>query len=404
MFRIHDVMTGYDGLHLAGLPYYSDRALVLPGTAVVYDGDILDHLAFLRDVGVGADRVIRMQGTNIVRALHRHEEAADAIRRHVKAGGNVQFFAPTRHEHDLMERLDIPWTRVFNPSAALAEEANSKSALRRLAVDMGVRDAFPGHRITVCTVGALTDAVAKLRGSDCDFVVLKRPDLASGDGMALLRHDEDAAPVIAGYVRMHMGREVIVEAGWEHVPMSVQWEIGDEDAVMVCATAQLIDGMFAHRGNIIGSGVLPGVTEGDIAEMCRLTAPFVDAYRARGYRGVCGFDLMRSSREGRMYLLECNGRVTATTYAYGIARQLRDRVGDWAAAMGKVHVPPSVRTTMDVHRALGDLLFDGRYGVLPFNIRLLASDDPQCAVFCAGEEAAQACSLLEKAHSLLEGA
>src|SRR5512142_1359227 len=40
MIRIHDLTTGFEGLHVPGIPYYADRALVLRGTAFVRSGPI----------------------------------------------------------------------------------------------------------------------------------------------------------------------------------------------------------------------------------------------------------------------------------------------------------------------------------------------------------------------------
>ena len=393
MIRIHDLTTGFDGLNVPGIPFYADRALVLRGTALVSAGPIDDHLAYLKDVDVGASEVVRMDTDRLVTDLAVREEFRSFVLDRVKKGSMLQFFSTTGHEERLLEALGLDWSHAYSAPTAIAREANDKAALRRLAAPLGRSESFPRNRIcragdTSCVYGMVG---ALMGDGECDFVVLKRPDLASGDGMKLVERCRDWLKHVDPYLADHAGApELIVEAGYEHVPMSVQWELEADGPCFACATAQLIDESFTHCGNILSSGELPDVAAEDIENMRLMSEPFVRHYWSQGFRGICGFDFLRAVKNGRLYMLECNGRVTATTYANGIAREVASRVGSWAVVMSNVNAGQSVRTFADVRKRLGRRLFNGTKGALPFNLRCLSLPNPRLTVATVGRDVLEA--------------
>jgi hypothetical protein len=201
------------------------------------------------------------------------------------------------------------------------------------------------------------------------------------------------------YVREHAAaKEVIVEAGFAHEPYSVQWEVGDDGPVYAMSSGQLINEAFVHLGNVVSSEDIDPPTAD---EMRRVSEPFVRHYWRRGYRGICGFDFMRAKTGGRLYLLECNGRVTAATYAIGVGRQVSERMPSWAALMTNVHVPSSVRTFADLRKRLGRRLYNGRKGALPFNVRCLGLDKPKFTVCCIGRDVTEAGIILGQVKAKL---
>jgi hypothetical protein len=403
MIRIHDLVTGFRGLSVPGVAYYADRALILPGTAVVADGPIDDHLGYLAEVGVGAKDVVRVAGDELVTGLARDRAAREAVAARLAAGAQVQFFNVTREEEELFDSFGVGRERLFSAPAAITREANDKAELRRLGARLGLADAFPEHAI--CDPGdrpAVYGAVGRLLGSPCDFIVLKRPDLASGDGMMFVERCVDWMSIVDPYLRQHArAKEIVVEAGWRHVPMSVQWELHASGPEFACATAQLIENGVVHQGNVLSSGELPDVTADDVAEMRRISEPFARHHWTNGFRGICGFDFLRATRTGRQYLLECNGRVTATTYANGLARQLAPRLASWAIVMSVVPTSVGVRTFGDVVKRLGRRMFSGTKGALPFNVRCLRLPEPKLALCCVGETALDATIVLDRAKTLL---
>lgn len=392
MIRIHDLTTGFEGLSVPGIPYYADRALVLRGTAVVTDGPIDEHLAYLKDVDIGANEVVRVGDERLVGGIAAREDARRLVVERARGGSLLQFFSVTGHEERLLEALGLDWSHTFSAPLGVTREANDKAALRRLGEGLGLAGHFP--RFRVCRpsdAGEVYAMVGELMRDGCDFVVLKRPDLASGDGMRLVERCRDWLRHVDPYLADHAGaREIIVEAGYEHVPMSVQWELGADGPSFACATAQLIDESFTHSGNILASGELPDVTAEDVAAMRRMSGPFVRHYWERGFRGICGFDFLRALRDGGVRMLECNGRVTATTYANGIAREVARRTPDWAIVMSNVPASPAVRTFADVRARLGRRLFDGSKGALPFNLRCLSLPHPKFALAVVGADVTEA--------------
>ncbi|HTK05325.1 MAG TPA: hypothetical protein VL500_07085 [Candidatus Eisenbacteria bacterium] len=391
MIRIHDLTTGFDGLNVPGIPFYADRALVLRGTAIVSAGPIDEHLAYLKDVDIGANEVVRLDTGRLVADLAAREDARRIVVERARSGSLLQFFSVTGHEERLLDSLGLDWSHTFSAPAAITREANDKAALRRLGERLGSPHVFPRHRVCrPSDTGRVYGMVGELMRSDADFVVLKRPDLASGDGMKLVERCRDWLRHVDPYLAHHAGAaEIIVEAGYEHVPMSVQWELGHDGPSFACATAQLIDESFTHSGNILSSGELPDVTAADVADMRRMSEPFVRHYWDQGFRGICGFDFLRS-KDGRRFMLECNGRVTATTYANGIAREVARRTPDWSLVMSNVPASPAVRSFADVRDRLGRRLFDGTKGVLPFNLRCLSLENPKIAVAVVGADVLEA--------------
>lgn len=404
LIRVHDLMTAFEGLTVPGLAFYADRALVLPGTTYVADGPIDDHLGYLGDVGIGAREIVRVAGGELVRNLATVDGLRADLARRVQDGGRLQFFVSTGYEAELLSALGIDWSRTFSAPVGISLDANDKAALRRLADRLGMRHAFPVHRMCRPTdTAAVYKTVGELMAGDgCDFAVIKRPDLASGDGMIIVPRSRDWADAVDPYLRKHAGApEIIVEAGHEHVPISIQWEFESDGPRFACVSSQLLDERFVHLGNVVGSRELPDISDADERVMRQLTEPFARHYWERGYRGICGFDLMRSRRDGRIYLLECNGRVTATTYAVGVGRQVADRCDAWTVLMTNVSPNGAVRDFAALRERLGSWLFDGRKGVLPFNVRCLGLPEPKCTVCCVGADASEAETFLLEARRRL---
>ncbi|MFC1639045.1 hypothetical protein ACFL26_02115 [Patescibacteria group bacterium] len=395
MLRIHDIVTRWKGLYLPGVELYADRALVLSGAAVVQDGPIDGYLGWLREVGIGPDEVVRVPGQSPVAEIMGDLRLRRRVRELAERYGSVQFFYTTEQEERLVEALGLGPERAFSPPQAIGDEASCKVAIRRLADGLGLRRHFPFHVICRAFPWEAYAAVYAVMCGDCDFVVLKAPDLASGDGMVRIDRTLDWPMRTLDFLARFAGREIIVEAGYRHVPMSVQWELGSAGPRLAFAADQLIEGDFTHVGNVVSTGALVHVSSDSARCMAEMSAPFARSYWERGYRGVCGFDFMLLP-DGRLFLLECNGRVTATTYCWGVVRQLRGRTGDVAVAMSRIRPRGPFASFDALSRELGGSLFDGERGVLPFNVRCLELERPECSVCCVAGDAEGARLLLEE--------
>lgn len=400
MLRIHDIVTRWKDLYLPGVELYADRSLVLPGAAVVQDGPIDEYLEWLSSVRIGPTEVVRVPGPSPVAEIMADSELLDRAHRLAEEHGTVQFFYVTPDEERLVEKLGLGWDRVFAPPREVGDRASDKAEIRRLGEELGRRSDFPEHVFVSACPDEVGSAVHDIFRGDAEFVVLKVPDLASGDGMAMVHRDGGMSQAALDLMSRFAGREIVVEAGYGHVPMSVQWEIDNDGPRFAFAADQLIEGDFKHVGNVVSTGRLIGTSVRNERRMVEMSRPFARSYWERGYRGVCGFDFMLLP-DGRMFLLECNGRVTATTYCWGVVRQLYGRVGDVAVAMSRILPRPSISSFGALRVELGRILFDGRYGVLPMNVRCLGLDRPECTVCCVAADAVSASLLLEEVIGLL---
>jgi hypothetical protein len=417
LLKIHDLETAWKDLGVAGIHFYTDRALVTPGgVAVVQDGQPKGYLGYLKKVGVGPETVITVTDVSPVAQALKDAALRRTLKDHIDGGMPLQFFCSTGLEDRLVRKLGLDWDDVFSAGPGITDQAGDKAVLRRLAVRLGVADVFPEHRI-VRGEQAVLDAVRDIvRSVDCDFVVLKIPDSASGEGMVRLDVGRDfvgsdmGVPADLGphrsrseyrrvrimrsgvwkrevnrFMRQYGRKDIIVEAGYRSGSMSVQCEVYKDGPRFEFASGQLTDGLFVHAGNYIDSAEHIDPSRGPVHEMVRLTEPFVIDFWQRGYRGVCGFDCIRSERDGRVYLLECNSRVTASTYCWAVAQQVRERIGpSWAVLMRNVQPSDRIRSFAVLQQSLGPALFDGEIGALPFNLRCLSLTKPKFTVCTVG--------------------
>lgn len=399
LVRIHQI--SYPALPLTGLAFYADRALLLPGITVVHAGeDIHEYRCFLAERGIGAELVLQVGNEDILNSVKAYPPYAEAIRTLVDAGAKIQFFNSTEAEADFLRELGLSWEDTVSALPDVSRIADNKAELRRLADTLGKSDAFPLHFFCKSEAEILR-SVGEILESRPDFVVLKRADLASGIGTVKLRTDNrdilraQVADYVAKYGR---GKELIVEAGFFHTPYSILWDIHPPEYEVITASRQILSSRFEHEGNIIGSISSAPVSHDDEMEMELLTKPFVVAFRERGYRGICGFDCMKASN-GRMYLLECNARITATYYAAAVAEQLPGN--DWVLYMRNMF-PTRVRSFAELHTLLINegVLFDGEVGVLPFNVRCLKLPEPKCGLMCVAKSEEEASFLYRVACEL----
>lgn len=394
--RWHNIASSFRHLHVAGIGLYGDRSLVMPGpVAIVLDeshGPLGDYLRYLDGVGIGAERKLLVPDF-----YNPGHSALTEIRRQVAAGFQIQFFHTTDVEEKLLRELGLPWQGVYGPTAAVSAYANCKARLRRIGEEIGFANDFPPHRICQ-TPSEVWQAVKEL-WVEGQPLIFKVPRLASGDGMRFVSNPAEMEAFCNTYLPHS---EVIVEMAYsDHFPVSAQWELYQTGPKMVCATTQIIapDGL-THLGNVIASreSDLLGINPEEVKEIERLTFPFAKHFFEKGYIGVLGFDLLRNS-EGRLFLLESNGRVTATSYALAVGRQLEGRVENWAIAMAIVKPKKTIVDFVGLETAFKDMLFDGRKGFLPFLTRLLPH---KIGLMMVGSDTTEALDLLYGVSGFLE--
>ncbi|MBI2099237.1 hypothetical protein HYT45_02350 [Candidatus Uhrbacteria bacterium] len=397
--RIH--LPNYPELPLPGKERYADRAMLLPGVVFVRAGEeVHDYRRFLNDIGIGAEIVVQVPEDDLFQGILESGELRSAVHCFVLGGGKLQFFNSTAREEMFLQQLGLGWEDTISAPAEISALADNKAALRKLAMELGLTGLFPAHVFCRKRAEALAGVEMLQKEAEPDFIVLKRPDLASGLGLVKLRTDNPGllkAQVESYFSKYGEARELILEAGYEHLSLSVLWNIESDDEKPLIVSRQLVDERFVHQGNIISSGLPPEVSVADGGQLVEKSSLLAKALRERGFRGICGFDFMKT-RSGNIFCLECNGRITATVYAYGLARQIEAERGHkpWAVHMQNLH-PENARNFAELRAKLEPDLFDGQYGILPFNVRCLSLAEPKCGLMCVAEGAEEAAFLFESA-------
>lgn len=407
--RIHQ--SSYPCDVVSGMRWYADRALLLPGVAFVHEGeDLEEYLAYLASLHIGARPIFIVPDGDIYEYIARSDEYKTRIRDLLANGLKIQFFNTTEKEQNFLFALGLDWQNAFSAPPFVSLAVDDKASLRRFSEKLECESVFPAHIFCRTEAEVLGAAKFVMERHGADFPVLKRTDLVSGTGMIKIRVDSESLmrAQIKGYFAKFVknNEEVILEAGYEHIPLSVMWEIGESGVRARSVTRQIIDEHFVHQGNIISGTLPPDVSEEDKDTMIIKTAPFVLALERRGYRGICGFDLMKTI-DGRIFVLECNARVTATTYAVGVADQIEKTRGErpWAIHMQNLY-PKDVRNFAELRKKLSSkgwdpLLYgdssDRASGVLPFNVRCLNLQEPKCGLMCIADNPEDAADLYKLA-------
>jgi len=372
LVRWHNIASSFGGLNVKGIGLYGDRALLMSGPIALVlgegHGSFGSYLGYLEEAGLGPKKVLR------VKNMYDHHAMALSVLANTIRGNRwqIQFFHTTRVEEDLIQRMGLSWKEyVYGATATLSDKTNCKSSLRQVGAELGLRHFFPEHRICYTEID-VWQAVRDLSGEGRQLI-FKTPRSASGDGMQFVQSSADMEHFCQSYLPQG---EIIVERAFpDHFPVSAQWELSASGPRMACATVQVIapDGK-THRGNIVCrvDSFLPGVSAHDLDEIRRLTTPLAEYYWRMGYVGILGFDLLRNG-DGQMFVLETNGRVTATTYALSVGRQVQNVLPNWCVTMEIFQPSKQVADFEQLKQLLGNLLYVGQSsgGVIPFLTRLL---------------------------------
>lgn len=214
---IHD-MSGFGHIGaVPGVEHYADRALLLPvDVAVVLDDgeDFEAYLGYLRSVDIGPKRVLRVRGRNLIEGLSASPAAIETMEEHARRGGWLQVFCMTEELEEFFERHGVR-RRVVSAPLSIARRMNDKAELRRIAKACGLEAAFLPHVATrdpSAVMAAVKSFLARPE-REAEFVVVKRTNLASGDGLMFIRRDMSEAETeerVREYLREHSWNELTV--------------------------------------------------------------------------------------------------------------------------------------------------------------------------------------------------
>ncbi|GEM_PF-2341426 len=526
ILAVHDTSGfGHLGEHIPGVAFYADRALLVPADIAVIQSDGFDdYLCWLRTVGIGPKRIVTVDDVNLFRGLlagpvkvsefapgpdgptvhwNIELEPLKMLQSFVRHGGKIQVFCMTEEAEAFFERAGIDRRQIQSAPLESARRMNDKAELRRVADRAGVPQAFLPYVATRDPARVMSEVLRflALPEAEAEFVVLKRTNLAGGDGflkiprglsedevrarvveylrehhwndLTIVTHREDgSAPdaerpmeraavrdhekacdalravfaedpritrvtvtrtdVVGGasvrfrrgerfhdalrsYLGQHGRNEIVVEAGFDHWPYSNLVVIrGWKNIRILGPTRQIVDDETGtHLGNMMLCAADPEafpknlsghpndvLTKEDIVSMGLFSRRLAEEAHMRdeGYEDFCGFDYMKRKSDGRIFALECNARLTASTYPLAIAAQLKGR--NWGIVMLN-GIPTKARNFTELRGKIGDRLFrpdDG--GLLPFNIRLMTLEEPCCGMIAVAPTLSEALALMDEAKRL----
>jgi hypothetical protein len=367
-------VNGFDHLTLGATGMVSNEQL---GPARIYiersyfGGDIVcicnstdqSALPWYREVDIAPKEVIEIPHACMFDGLKKEPAIMDYLRARLSNGSRVQFFRPTQLEVELIQNLGLKWEDTLSSDPAIAESFY-KADLRRIGEKIGKNDAFVPYEILtanwqpsdVRAAAARVSLRAKFMGMR--QVLIRRADLASGDGNCIWGEDD-----LDLFMEANQGHELLVEVLLTpHIPISNVWWIRDGEIHYGWATKLLQDG-FKHRGNVIASD---DRVHNFVGRTKALSLPFVRYALEVGYNGMLNFDFMYSPVTKECYIAELNARVPASLYARGLADKLHFKT--WAVAFRVIEPSETQKSFGQIHETLGRDIFqpDIQHGIVPY--------------------------------------
>ncbi len=345
---------------------YEERAYFLDGT--VYIGNQADKsiLPWLADVGLSPRELVTVPDKCVFRGLKESPDLLTAVAGKIARGARPHFFRTTTLESEFINALGLSWSDTLSCDPAIAEKIGNKAFLRRFAAELNCADVFPPH--VILSSGWRVEDISKatwkltpeLRKIKADKVIVKRTDLAGGDGCCVWNGNG-----CGDFQTVNAGRELIVEAFIDpRITITGQWLIADGKFHYIGMGKQYQLG-FVHQG-IIASSSKSSVAVKNLHRMKDMVEPLLTRLVQIGYNGIIGFDAVYHLETDCLYLTEANTRTTADTYVYAVAARLGFR--PWAVACKIIKPALGITDFRDVKNSLGYLLYQParENGIAPY--------------------------------------
>ncbi len=384
---VHDMSSPFsclEGLRAHGLGSYPGRAVVFRDGVVVTgadsprgESDIHENHQSLQKVGLGAQKVIVVPGSNLQEDLLGDADRLAQVRRAVSQDGRPLSLYLARGMEPLLAALGVRWQDTDAASWEVASVFDDKYCCRLLGYELGLgaTQAFPAWHFVQgeCDLNQLERIRAEVlqtatwKGLPTTVVVLKRHDFDGGEGI-LFWDDETSEAELLAYCERHGASGFLMEAGYpRHLfhtcEVSLQVSISERNWWIDYPTLQLTR-HHAHAGNVLAVG--ESVLEPRVSKRIQLMAtPFCGEAVRMGYgqgrsRNM-GFDFLVVEYKGytHVLLLEINARNTAPCYAKAVLDQIAPRfAGQCTVAM--INRPVSAgQTHGSVEHALNGLMWKG---------------------------------------------
>lgn len=213
---VHDTTAFTNiGSQVSGVRWYSDRALLLPaGLAVIEKGIDPAYLKWLKSPGVqlGPKEIVQVDGPNLWDGLEADREALDKVASFLRLqSGRIQPFVMTLETQEFFRRNGIGRRQIHGAPLEISRVMNDKAALRHLVDDTRL---FPPNVSTRDpeTVMATVKKRMALPSNELDFVVVKRTNLAGGDGILFLPLGSPYEEAVTEFMREQHANDIRVVA------------------------------------------------------------------------------------------------------------------------------------------------------------------------------------------------
>ena len=426
VWAVHDMSPfGYLHRKVPGIRFYCDRALLLPSPVTVIHengegGELLDeYLAFLRrpEVAMGPNKVYRVRGDNLYDGMLADHDLILDMHRFVRGKGRVQLFCMTELAEDFFRKANLSQRDIEAAPLQVSKDMNDKARLREIGREAGVGHIFLDHEIKTDQTD-IVRAVKRFLSDEheAEFAVVKRTNLAGGEGIIFIRPGEDVETAIEMFLTVHgcdekgARQKIMIEAGYRHVSYSTQLVFGDTKRPRFLGPMVQIVENGCHQGNTMAwksspGNPHPGIDDEDRIEMMShsLSIGLWARERFHGWCGPVGFDFLKLRSNGRIVMSECNWRQTAATYPLAVSKQLEGRgLRQWGIVMLN-GVATTSRSFGELEKKIGnDLMFDRVRGILPFNPRLMTLPDPHCGIIAVAETVGKALVMANEAKQRLK--
>ncbi len=409
---LHLVTTKVRGLSM--------RSVLTEGRLITSTGEVStpDHLAWLRDMQLGASEVVVLDGDHPVEALLLRSDLIDELVAELLSGKTRLTFFETRQGSNeeklglaMAARMGISpeqfWALYTQDNDPQRSHYGSKLVQRRLMREAGLSHLFLPFTECSKRERELTKAIVLMQEVSGQSRVLIRVDgEATGDGQAVFP-DLSVAEVLKTLERFKSPVLLVEPYCKKHTPISVLACLNDREVIVRGVTDQLMyrkSGEQIHSaGNLLLDGSLDRWHLGArMAQTAKLQAvPFLEELREYGVRGCVSVDLLAFA-DGSCTITEANLRKTNGSYANDLRMQMRARHGECVTSLS-IFKPrrPGINDFRSLQDQLGSLMYDGRkpLGLVPAVTTILPD---QCHVGVIAPTLADWQELMREAWQFLD--
>src|SRR3989338_8056331 len=236
--RLHNVGEDWPHLrHVRGIDQYWARALMMDGATVLVHGERSDDVDLLLEdyarVGVRPHPIyVPRRSDSFYADVLADDSTMRTLQLDGERGGKIEVFSSSSAAEEFVRAAGFDWQQhVASPTPECYRIWVGKGEMRRRLMDSGVpalQTLCPSNRI-VTRLEDLDYWVDHFSVDGAHGVVVKRPDMASGEGMQFMPKRGRPDRFMTEHWDPTVG--AIVEAAYEHLPFSVVYRITG-DAVM----------------------------------------------------------------------------------------------------------------------------------------------------------------------------